>query len=468
MSNNKNTDLFKNASVSKVVIKNIVPSIVSMIMVLIYNLADTFFIGQTNNAYMVAAVSLATPVFLLFMAIGMLFGIGGTSLISRKLGEGKEELAKKISSFCFWSGITLGLAGFAVIQIWMDPIAGLIGSTPDTIEYVKQYLSIVAMGIPFLIISNSFSNIIRAEGKATVAMTGMIIGNMVNIVLDPVFILGFGWDVSGVAIATVIGNLAAALFYIGYFCFKKSMLSISIRHFSAGYGIAKGVVAIGVPAALNSVLMSFSNITINNFINIYGDMAVAGLGVAMKVNMIAVMLLIGVGAGIQPVLGFCYGANNKQRFDAVLRFSLLFAIGLSLVMTAVCYFGASPMVSAFLQDESAHAYGMQFARILILSGPILGVMFVLINALQAMGAAVPSLILSISRQGLVFIPTLILFSRIFDSARMRVAAQPVADYMATLIAFILFLIVYRKDFKGKYQLFKRPAFRIRHSILGKR
>lgn len=214
MTTSKNTDLFRNASVSKVVIKNIIPSIISMIMVLIYNLADTFFIGQTHNAYMVAAVSLATPAFLLFMAIGMLFGIGGTSLISRKLGEGKEELAKRISSFCFWSGLALGILGFGAIQLWMDPIAVMLGSTPDTIDYVKQYLSIISLGVPFLIISNSFSNIIRAEGKATVAMTGMIIGNLVNIVLDPLFILYFGWDVPGVAIATVIGNLAAALYFI--------------------------------------------------------------------------------------------------------------------------------------------------------------------------------------------------------------------------------------------------------------
>lgn len=235
------------------------------------------------------------------------------------------------------------------------------------------------------------------------------------------------------------------------------MLSINIKYYSARHGIAKGVVAIGVPAALNSVLMSFSNIIINNFICVYGDMAVAGLGVAMKVNMIDVMLLIGVGAGIQPVLGFYYGVNNRERFDAVLRFSLVFAIALSLVMTAICYFGAGPMVSAFLQDADAYTYGMQFARILILSGPILGIMFVLINALQAMGAGIPSLILSVSRQGLVYIPTLIVLSQIFDSARMRVAAQPVADYMATLIAFILFVRVYHKDFHGKLRLFSRGA-----------
>lgn len=447
--NSNNTEIFQNAPVPKAVMSNIIPSIVSMIMVLIYNLADTFFIGQTQNPYMVAAVSLATPAFLLFMAFGLLFGIGGTSLISRKLGEGDGEVAKRISSFCFWTGTTVGVIGFAVIQIGIDPVAVIVGATPDTVEYVKQYLSIISFGIPFLIISNSFSNIIRAEGKANLSMMGMIIGNLVNIILDPIMILGFGWNVAGAAVATVLGNMAAAFFYIGHFVLKKSILSINIKDYRAGGGIAKGVIAIGVPASLNGILMSVSNITINNFINGYGDMAVAGLGVAMKVNMIAVMLLIGVGTGIQPVLGFCFGAGDRKRFNAVLKFSLLFAIALSIVMTAVCYFGASPMVSAFLQDANAHSYGMQFARILILSGPILGIMFVLINTLQAMGAALPSLILSISRQGLVYLPVLFLFSKIFDSAAMLVAAQPVADYMATLIAFVLYIIVYRKYFSSK-------------------
>lgn len=447
----KTTEIFRDAPVPKAVISNVVPSIISMIMVLIYNLADTFFIGQTKNAYMVAAISVATPAFLLFMAVGMLFGIGGTSLISRSLGEGKAEKAKNASAFCFWTGLGIGIIAMIIIFLFAEPVSRAIGASDDTIGYASQYLRIVSTAIPFLIISNSFSNIIRAEGKANIAMMGMLIGNMMNIVLDPVMILGFGWDVAGAAIATVLGNIFAAGFYIWHLLSKNAILSIHPKYYQARKGIALGVFALGVfalgvPASLNSILMSLSNIIVNNIMIHYGDMAVAGLGVAMKVNMIVVMLLIGLGTGIQPLLGYCFGAGNRKRYMAVLKFSLILAFCLSAVMTVICYCGAGPLVHAFLEDPDAFSYGMSFARIYIYSGPVMGLLFVFVNAIQSTGAALPALILSISRQGIIYLPVLFLFRNIFDSATMLAAAQPITDYLATALAIVLFLFTYRKYF----------------------
>ena len=445
--NNKTIEIFQNASVPKAVINNVVPSIISMIMVLVYNLADTFFIGKTNNAFMVAAVSVATPAFLIFMAIGMLFGIGGTSLISRMLGEKREERAKHASSFCFWTGLCVGILSMLLMFVFATPVCRAIGASDDTVEYATTYLRIVSLGIPFLILSNSFSNIIRAEGRAKTAMSGMIIGNLANIILDPIMILYCGWDVAGAAIATVIGNVLSAVFYFIHLISKKSMLSIHPKDYRIGGRIALDVFAIGIPASLNSILMSVSNIIINKLISGFRDMAVAGLGVAMKVNMIVVMLLIGLGVGIQPLLGYCFGAGNRKRYFAVLKFSCLLALCLSAVMTAICYFGASPLVRAFLEDEHAFSYGFSFSRIYILSGPILGLMFVFINAIQATGAALPSLILSISRQGLIFIPILMIINELTDSARALVFAQPLTDYIATALAAVLLLTTCKKRFK---------------------
>ena len=395
---------------------------------------------------MVAAISVATPAFLLFMAVGMLFGIGGTSLISRSLGEGRTEKAKNASAFCFWTGLGIGIIAMIIIFIFAEPVSRIIGASDDTVDYASQYLRIVSTAIPFLILSNSFSNIIRAEGKANIAMLGMLIGNMINIVLDPVMILWFGWDVAGAAVATVLGNIFAAVFYIWHLLSKNALLSIHPKYYQAKNGIAAGVLAIGVPASLNSILMSLSNIIVNNIMFHYGDMAVAGLGVAMKVNMIVVMLLIGLGTGIQPVLGYCFGAGNRKRYMAILKFSLILAFCLSAVMTVICYCGAAPLVHAFLEDPDAFSYGMSFARIYIYSGPVMGLLFVFINAIQSTGAALPALILSISRQGLIYLPVLFLFRSIFDSAAMLAAAQPITDYLATALALVLFIFTYRKYF----------------------
>lgn len=440
------TDIFENAPVPKAVLYNAIPAIISMLMVLVYNLADTFFIGQTKNALMVAAVSIATPVFLLFLAVGILFGIGGTSFISRMLGEGRKEFACKASSFCFWAGLGIGVVSAVLIAMNATGVCMAVGASEDTIGYAKEYLMIVAVGIPFLIIGNTFSNIIRAEGNAKVAMMGMVIGNIVNIVLDPIMILVLDWNVAGAAIATVLGNVISALYYMKHLMSKQSMLSIRLKHFTCGSGIAAGVFAIGVPACLNSVLMSVSNIFINNLMSLHGDMAVAGLGVAMKVNMIAVMLLIGLGSGIQPLLGYCYGAGNKKRYMDVLKFSLILAFGISMVMTIICYLGAGPLVSVFLEDKNAFTYGMSFARIYIYSGPILGILFVFMNAIQSTGAMIPALVLSISRQGILYLPTLFTFHGMFGTAETLAMAQPVTDYLATLLAFILFVITARKYF----------------------
>lgn len=443
----KTSAIFRDAPVPKAVLTNVIPSIISMLMVLAYNLADTFFIGQTKNPYMVAAVSITTPVFLIFMAIGMLFGIGGTSLISRMLGAGSRDKAKNASSFCFWTGLTIGIISMIAILFLAEPICRIAGASDDTIGYAKQYLTIVSVGIPFLIVGNSFSNIIRSEGKAQKAMAGMIIGNMINIVFDPIMILAFGWNVAGAAIATVLGNIFASVFYVIHLLSPKSILSIRPKDYKAGGRIASSVLAIGVPASLNSMLMSVSNIIVNNKMKPHGDMAVAGLGVAMKVNMIAVMLLIGLGTGIQPLLGYCFGSRNRRRYLAVLRFSIILALCLSLVMSAICYFGAAPLVTAFLDDPDAFGFGFMFSRVYILSGPILGLLFVFINAIQSTGAAIPSLILSVSRQGLLYLPILIAMDRIFNSARTLALAQPITDYLATALAVILFIVTYKRMLK---------------------
>lgn len=212
--------------VSKAVIQNALPAVAAMLMVLIYNLADTFFIGQTQDAYQVAAVSLATPVFLVFMSIGTIFGVGGTSVISRAYGEGKKEYAKKICSFCMWSCIAIGILLTIGFLLFMEPLLKLIGASADTWEYTKTYLTIVSFSGTFALIASCFSNILRAEGQAAKAMNGQLIGNILNMVLDAVFIMVFHWDIVGCALATLLGETLGAVYYLYYYLTGKSALSI--------------------------------------------------------------------------------------------------------------------------------------------------------------------------------------------------------------------------------------------------
>lgn len=459
MSHSNSMELFREAPVPKAVFQNALPAMAAMLMVLVYNLADTFFIGQTHDAFQVAAVSLATPVFLIFMAVGTIFGIGGTSVISRATGQGKPEYAKKVCAFCMWGCIITGVVMSAFMLVFMDSILGLVGASPDTWSLAKTYLTIVVYSGPFALISNCYSNIIRAEGQSGKAMMGQVLGNLCNIILDPVMILGFGWNIAGAAIATVIGNLAASLYYFFYFLRGKSSLSIHPKDATFKEGICKNVLAIGIPAALGPVLMSISQIIVNSQMSGYGDMAIAAMGVAAKVTTITGMVCMGLGQGVQPLLGYCVGAKLWGRFQEILKLSLLLAFGLSAVLTGICYLFADQIVSVFLTDPTAFDYAVQFSKILLATSFLFGVFYVLTNALQAMGAAAESLVISISRQGVIFIPTLFILKAAIGMTGI-VWAQPVADVLSLLLAYILYTRISKKMVSGKGLLHPKKTGKI--------
>lgn len=438
MEENKSFEIFENAPVVKAVLQNALPAMAAMLMVLIYNLADTFFIGQTHNDLQVAAVSLATPVFLLFMAVGTIFGIGGTSVISRSIGEGKKDYAKKVCSFCMWSCVGVGVLMAVLFLLFMDQILAFVGASAETWDYAKTYLTIVCISGPFVLIANCYCNVIRAEGESGKAMMGQVLGNLLNVILDPIMILVFKWDIAGAAIATVIGNVVGAGYYIGYFLSGKSMRSVKLKDFSIKDGVAKNVLTIGIPAALGSLLMSLSSIIMNSQMAKYGDMAVAGVGVAMKVTMMTGMICIGLGQGIQPLLGYCVGAKKWDRYKNVLNFSLIFAFALSTALTIICYIFTGQIVSVFLTNSAAYDYGVSFSRILLCTSFLFGVFYVLTNALQASGAAMESLIVNISRQGLIYIPAMFILGAYFYENGL-IWAQPVADILSLLLAIVLYI-----------------------------
>lgn len=441
-----NKELFGNEPVSKAVAKMAIPTIITMLVVVIYNMADTFFIGQTGDAMKVAAVSLATPVFMVFMALGNLFGIGGSSAIARALGADRMERAKKICAFCAYGSLGVGVVMLVLYLAGMNGILRLIGATDNTIGYAREYLTIVAVGGPFIMFGTAFGNILRGEGAAKESMIGNLIGTVTNIVLDPIMILSMGMGVAGAALATVIGNMAACVFYVVFFLRKKSILSISPKYFSMSDGIPVDVVKIGVPASLNNILMSASNIVLNNALIQYGDTPVAAMGVALKTNMLVVLLQIGLCAGIQPLIGYNYGAKNYKRLNKIFRFTAMCAIIMGTILTIVIFFAKTYMIKAFINDADVIAIGTKMVMALQLSGPVIGLLFLAINTIQGMGKAIPSLILTICRQGLMFIPMIYILNAVFQLDGV-IYAQAVADFGSIILGILLCLLILRKEEK---------------------
>ncbi|MBQ7202940.1 MAG: MATE family efflux transporter [Eubacterium sp.] len=456
MAKKDNTLVFSEYSVPKAVAALALPSMLGMLINIVYNLADTFFVGQTGDANQVSAVSLSMPLFFLFIALGNLFGVGGCSFISRCIGEGNRDIIKTISSFCIYSGVASGVILGGLYIAFKKPLLYLIGASDASIGFASEYLLWISLGAPFIVTSITIGNLIRGEGAARQSMIGLAIGQIVNIVLDPIFILapgdklffftlpfGFNMGVKGAAIATVLGNVVNIVYFISYFLKGNSILSITPKRFSAKNGIAKGVVSVGMPAALNNLLMSVSNIVINMFLSSYGDTAVAAMGVAMKANMLVVMLQIGLAQGIQPLIGYCWGAKNYIRMKKSLRFSMLCNIIIGATMTAFLIFFRYKVVSAFIDNDEVVAYGVKMLTALMTPGTLIGIMFIINFAFQGMGKGFQSLILALARQGLVYLPLLFIMDRLIGLEGI-IWAQPTADFVCVALSLIMLRSVTKK------------------------
>ena len=331
----------------------------------------------------------------------------------------------------------------AVISVLgMEQILHLIGASENTIGFARQYLTIISIGAPTIMFSTAFANILRGEGASRESMVGNLLGTIVNIILDPVMILGLGWGVSGAALATIIGNIAACFFYISYYVRGKSMLSIHVKDFRMGERIAASVAAIGIPASLNNILMSFANIILNQALVGYGDTPVAAMGVALKSNMLVVLLQIGLCVGIQPLIGYNYGSGNKKRLMQVFKFTGVVSVIMGMLLTLFMIIARKTMIQVFINDAEVVSYGIRMVVALQLSAPFIGILFLCINTIQGMGKALPSLILTICRQGLVFIPLILVLNSMFGLDGV-IYAQPAADYISIVLSVVICMLIFK-------------------------
>lgn len=340
MNNLDNDTLLGKAPIPRAVAAMAIPSVISSLVTVVYNMADTFFVGQTGDALQVAAVSLTNPIFILLMAFANMFGMGGSAIISVALGENNHQSVKKISSFISWASLVVGAAFAAVLLCFTAPILHLFGADASTFEFARGYTVYIAFGAPFVIWSAAASFVVRAEGASKEAMIGSMIGTIANIVLDPVFVSGLEQGAAGAAIATTIGNMLAALYYLWYFLKKSRRFSLAPKDALCGTHIAVRVCSAGFPTAIFSALMCVSTIVLNLILVAYGNAPVAAIGIVFKANMFITFLQMGLANGVQPIFGYSYGAGDIKRFADTERFTKLCCFVVGLAATALYFFFA--------------------------------------------------------------------------------------------------------------------------------
>ena len=426
-------ELFENAPIPKMVISFSLPMMLGMLVNVAYNLADTFFIGQTGDPNQVTAVTICMPLFMLCMAIGNIFGIGSASYISRLLGKREYPKAKNVSAFAFYGSLIVGTLYAVAMFIFMDKILWLVGASDNTFKFAKEYLIIIAIGTPFHVSGFVMSQLVRSEGAAKQAMIGMAIGTVINCALDPLFISGFAMGVKGAAVATSASQIVTFIYFIIHFTKKSDVLSLYPRDLKPNGETAKQVFSIGLPASLNGLLMSSAGIIFNNFAGSYGDNVIAALGVTDKIISLPVMLVIGLSQGLQPVFGYNYAAGLHKRMKSTLKFALTVSIIFSSAI-ALCIFAfGGTLVKWFINDTEVIALGGEFIRKMCWPMPFLCVLFLSTNTFQALGKPLRSLVMSIARQGLAFIPSVIILNHFFGRDGI-VFAQPIADIVSSIVA----------------------------------
>ena len=306
-------NVFESDNIPQSYLRLAFPVVLSMVVTLIYNLADTYFVARTGSTALVAGVSLGAPLFTALMAIGNIFGQGGSVLISRLMGQASTDEAGRVSSFCFYVTIIIGTVIASLLLLLRMPFLQLLGANEETLEYASDYFIPLAIGAPFIMLSFIHSNLLRSEGMSRESMIGTVAGAVANIILDPIMISSLGWGAAGAAIATVIGYAISDLIFLFFVLKKSRILSIS-----AGLGLpssasVKQIIGIGIPAAIANLMQSFTAVMTNKFLLPYGNDKIAAMGIVLKVSMIALLILTGLAFGGQPLYGYCFGKGDRER-----------------------------------------------------------------------------------------------------------------------------------------------------------
>ena len=434
--------VFDLENIPKTYISIAIPVVVNMLVTLVYNLADTYFISQTQNADLVAGVSICGPVFTLLMAFGNIYGQGGSSLISRLLGEKNEDGIKKVSSFCFYIAIITGVVLGILMVIFQNPLLMILGADSDTLEYAREYFLVLAVGAPITVLSFIHSNLLRCEGLVSEAVKRTIAGTVVNIILDPIFISVFGWGAFGAALATIIGYAVSVVLLFVMTIKKSRYLSVDPRIMKIDRGWMGQIMSIGLTAAITNICQSVAMVLVNQMLKPYGSERIAAMGIVLKVAMVGQLILVGLSFGGVPLYGYLYGAGNKGKLKELIGFARKLLLAVGAAFAVILFIGAPWILPLFLDTGSVVANGIVMLRLQVIAFPFVAIVLQMTVIFQASGLAKEALIMSLSRQGVLFVIVLLLADMLFGYYGV-LASQAVADVISAGLA----LILYRKVFK---------------------
>jgi len=436
--NDQRIFLMEKAPISRGVIQMAIPAIIGMLVMAIYNVVDTMFVAWLGTEA-TGATQVVFPLIMVFGAIGLSFGIGGGSYVSRLLGERRKEEAEKVLAtytvLSFIVGIVLSVIGI----IFLEPILRILGATETIMPLAKEYGFFIVLGGVGQVLNMNFNNMLRSEGSAKNSMIGMALGSIVNIILDPIFIFGFGWGIKGAAIATSISQFLTTGILLYQYLGGKSMLNLSLKNYAPSKVILSEVFKMGAPSFARQLLTSVSMVLLNSAAVLYGgDSAIAAIGIVSRTIMIVMYVIFGLSQGFQPVAGYNYGAKFYGRLKGAFNFTVMLSVGIASLSGMIFLMFGEQILGIFKPTAEVMTLGLDFLLYGVISIILMGFSNVFGVYYQAIGKGLPALILSVARQGLFFIPLILIMPNYFGLQGVFVT-QALADVLTVVFSVIMFI-----------------------------
>ena len=443
------TELFEKMPVGKALLTMAIPTVISQLITMIYNMADTVFIGMSNDPNKVAAASVVGILFFMLNALSNLFGVGGGSLLSRLLGEKKEDEARRVGAFSIYGSLVIAAVYSLVCFLFTEPLARLLGATDAILDYAVSYLFwVLVIGAIPSTVGMTMSHLLRSAGYSKESGIGLALGGISNIILDPLFmfvILPPGKEVTGAAIATMLSNVITLVYFIVVYCLlrNKTVLTFSPKLARVNRQTFGAIISIGLPSTLTTLLANATAIVKNNLTVSYGEVKLAAFGIVAKVDMLPLNIGMGLCQGMMPLVAYNYAAKNYPRMRDFAHRAQIYGMATAAFFIVVFQVFPRQIVTLFIRDAETVKYGTEFLRIACLATPFMIANFQKVFCLQAMGKGKESLLLGVCRQGLFAIPILLILNHYVGLFGV-VAAQAISDTCTFVLATFIYRRVYNK------------------------